>query len=331
MSYDERPEFDVQELVDQYGLGGVRNVRKAEGGEVNENWIVRTATDTVVVRRVTGSRSLDHIRFEHSFIRALGREGFPYRLPQPLRTRGGRSVVTNNGKYVWLYNYIEGSGEQPSQNTLVAQMAHAMATAHRVARRFSLRPLNATPIVLENPWLLNSLRLLQVRLLASKDDRHRFFGSRAQECIGILERLRYTRYGALPHFAIHGDMCRANVIFSREQLRGVIDFGHSCSDTAIRDIAIALRYECARDLFRLHLDVARRFLKVYHEINPLTREETDLIPAIVIAELADLFHWKTVETTERGNSVPIAELDRWFKSMRWYNRHQKDIARALRM
>ena len=70
MSYDARPEFDLQELVNEYGLGGVRSVRKPQGGAVNENWIVRTAKGTVVVRRVTKSRSLNDILFEHSFIRA---------------------------------------------------------------------------------------------------------------------------------------------------------------------------------------------------------------------------------------------------------------------
>ena len=58
MSYDARPEFDLQELVNEYGLGGVSSVRKAERGAVNENWIVGTATGTIVVRRVSKSRSL---------------------------------------------------------------------------------------------------------------------------------------------------------------------------------------------------------------------------------------------------------------------------------
>src|SRR6476646_2360351 len=101
MSYDARSEFDLQELVNEYGLGGVSTARKAASGAVNENWIVRTAMGTVVVRKVSKSRTLDDIRFEHSFIRALGREGFPYRLPTPLRTRAGRSVVAKNGRYIW--------------------------------------------------------------------------------------------------------------------------------------------------------------------------------------------------------------------------------------
>ena len=125
-----------------------------------------------------------------------------------------------------------------------------------------------------------------------------------------------------------------NLIFSRERLRGVIDFGHCCSDTAIRDIAIGLRYECwnERDGYRLDLHAARCFLETYHEITPLTRMEIDLIPAIVIAELADLFRWRIVEIiTKQAATGPVSEMENLFKAMRWYHRHQKDIARALRM
>ena len=332
MSYDARPEFDLQELVNEYGLGGVRSVRKPRGGAVNENWIVRTAKGTVVVRRVTKSRSLNDILFEHSFIRALERTAFPYRLPNPLRTRAGRSVVAMNGKYLWLYDYIKGSSSRPPRNIVVPQMAHALASAHKAARRFSLRRMNAPPHALEHPWLLHSLRRLQLEVADHQGAHHRFFRAHVQECIGILEQFRCTRYSALPRLPIHGDICRDNLIFSRERLRGVIDFSHCCSDTAIRDVTIALWHECTSesDCFRLDLNAARQFLEVYHEINPLTREEIDLIPAIAVAELADLFRWRMVEiVTKRTTAASIVELE--FKAMRWYNRHQKDIVRALRM
>jgi homoserine kinase type II len=328
-------EFDLQELVDEYGLGAVRNTRKAQGGAVNENWIVRTATGTVVVRGVSKGRSRSDIQFEHSFIRALGRGGFPYRLPQPLRTRTGCAVVKKNGRYVWLYEYIEGSNSRPLREDVIAQMAHAMATAHNAARRFSLRQVKKTPIALEDPWLVHALRHWQLKLTDSLDEHCRFFAARVQECIGILEQHRCTRYHALPRLPIHGDMCVANAVFSGRRLTGIIDFGHCCLDTAIRDITIALRYECAnrKHRFKLDLQAARHFLRVYHEIAPLSREEIALIPAIAMAEAADLFWWRAFQIANRRTEAApsVHELKRPFKALQWYNRHQAEIARALRL
>jgi Ser/Thr protein kinase RdoA (MazF antagonist) len=334
MSDAARPQFDLQELVNEYGLGAVTSVRKAEGGEVNENWIVRAAKGTVVVRSVAKSRSLEDTRFEHSFIRALARAGFPYRMPQPLRTRSGRTVVMRNGTYVWLYNYIEGSNSRPRRDVVIAQMARAMALAHVAGRRVSLRQANGSLNALDHPWLLQTLRRWQLKLVNDSKEHHRFFSAHVQECIGILEQLRCTCYGALPRLPIHGDMCRANLVFSGDRLRGILDFGHSCWDTAIRDVTIALRYECAepRDRSKLDVSAARRFLKFYVGINPLTREEIELIPAIAMAESADLFWYRMVQSAnKRGETASIRLLEDPFEALRWYHRHQREIARALRM
>jgi len=172
------PKFDLHELMDEYGLGTVQDVRIAKGGAVNENWIVRTARVTVVVRRVARERPLRDIRFEHSLIKALGRGRFPYQLPQPLRTKTGRTIVAKNGKYIWLYKYIEGSGSRPSREEVIEQIAHAMATMHKASRDFSLPRAKRTPIALEDIWLLRTLRQWQLKLLGSADARCRFFQTR---------------------------------------------------------------------------------------------------------------------------------------------------------
>ena len=320
--------------MDEYGLGTVKNVCKAKGGAVNENWIVRTAMSTVVVRAVSKERSRRDIEFKHSFIRALGRNDFPYHLPQPLRTRTGRTLVVRNGMYLWLYKYINGSNARPCRDDVIAQIAHAMATAHKLARRFSLRKAKKTPIALEDLWLMHTLRHWELKLCGSLDQRCRFFGARVRDCIGILERLRCTGYPALPRFPIHGDMCRSNVVFSGGRITGVIDFGHCCFDTAIRDITIALRYECANreQRFKLDFRAARHFLRVYHEVNPISRDEIDLIPAVAIAESADLFWWRIFQiSSEQTKAASIHEVEQPFKAMQWYNERQGEVARALRV
>ena len=328
------PKFDLNELMDEYGLGTVQDVRIAKGGAVNENWIVRTAKETVVVRRVAGERPLRDIRFEHSLIKALGRGRFPYQLPQPLRTKTGRTIVAKNCKYIWLYKYIEGSGSRPSREEVIEQIAHAMATMHKASRDFSLPRARRTPIALEDIWLLRTLRQWQLKLLCSADARCHFFQTRVQEAICLLEQIRCTDYHALPRFPVHGDICAANLVFSHGLLSGIIDFGHCCLDTAIRDITIALRHECVdrHDRYKLDFDAARRFLKAYAKVNPLSRQETDLIPAIAMADSADLFWWRIFEiVNKRSQSESLDILKRPFKALQWYSRHRHAVAGALRL
>ena len=152
------------------------------------------------------------------------------------------------------------------------------------------------------------LRHWQLKLCGSLDERCRFFGAHVQECIGILEQLRCTGYDKVARLPIHGDMCRANVVFSRKRLSGIIDFGHCCFDTAIRDITIALRYECANinEDFKLDLVSARKFLRAYNKISPLSPQQIELIPAIAMAEAVDLLWWRIFQIT--NTRVPQASM-----------------------
>jgi Ser/Thr protein kinase RdoA (MazF antagonist) len=187
---------------------------------------------------------------------------------------------------------------------------------------------------LEDLWLLRALRQWQIKLLNSLDGPCRFFGARVQECISLLEQVRCTHYRALPRLPIHGDVCVANLVFSHGLLTGIIDFGHCCSDTVIRDITIALRYECVdrRERFKLDFDAARLFLRTYSKVNPLSREETDLIPAVAMADSADLFWWRIFEiASKRSRTESMHTLERPFKALQWYSRHGQQIAQALRV
>ena len=328
------PRFELHELMDEYGLGTVQDVRMATGGEVNENWIVRTTRETVIVRCVPPGGPLRDIQFEHSLIKALGRCRFPYQLPRPLRTKMGRTIVAKDRGYIWLYKYIEGTGSRPSPEAVIQQIAHGMATMHKFSRKFSLPRAKRIPMALEDLWLLRALRQGQLKLLSSLDGRCRFFGARVQECISLLEKVRCTNYRTLPHFPIHGDVCLANLVFSHGLLTGIIDFGHCCSDTAIRDITIALRYECVdrRDGLKLDFDAARLFLRTYRKVHPLSRAETDLIPAVAMADSADLFWWRIFEIVSKGSRIESMDaVECPFKALQWYSRHKHAIARALRL
>jgi homoserine kinase type II len=328
----ERPHFDLAEIMTEFGFGAVTAFRKARGGRVNQNWIVKTANAEVVVRCVARERSLNDLRFEHSFINGLCRSGLPYRLPIPLVSRSGDTVIVKNALCIWLYEYIEGLNLVSSTRDLIGQIATAMASIHKAAERLAIPQSKVAPLVLEDSWLLETMRSWQLKLRGSSDERLRFFCDHVQECISILQGLRCAQYRMLPRFPIHGDWCMANVVFAADELIGIIDFDHCCSDTAIRDITALLQYECvdAKEPFKLDLSAAQYFLNCYKKVNSLSGEETSLIPAVAIAELADAFWWKMYEiTNRRGGTITLSRIESLFRALCWYSRNERRIARAL--
>ena len=328
----EHPDFDLADIMTEFGFGAVTAFRKARGGRVNQNWIVETADAEVVVRCVARERSLNDIRFEHSFINGLARSGLPYRFPLPLISRSGDAVIVKNGLYFWLYEYIEGVTRLSSTRDLLGRIATAMALVHKTAQHLTIPHSKITPLVIEDPWLLGTMRSWQLQLQGSADERIRFFCDHVQECISILEGLDCARYRMLPRIPIHGDWCMANVVFAADELIGIIDFDHCCHDTAIRDITALLQYECvdARAPFKLDLSAAQFFIRCYNRVSPLSREEATLIPAVAIAESADAFWWKMYEiTNNRGGTITLSRIEDLFRTLCWFSANEQEITSAL--
>jgi Ser/Thr protein kinase RdoA (MazF antagonist) len=324
--------LDMADMMAEFGFSGVTAFRKAQGGRVNENWIVRTTEAEVVVRCVAKERSLNDLRFEHTFINALHQSGLPYRFPNPLLSTSGDAIVAKSGLYLWLYEYIEGRTLRSYRPDLTEEIATAMASLHKVAQGFHISHPKISPLAIEDPWLLDTMKFWQQKLQTSSDERLRYFCQHVPECISILERICSAQYRALRRFPIHGDWCMANLVFAGEQIIGIIDFDHCCSDTAIRDISAFLQYECvdATYPFKLDIPAAQYFIECYNRVNPLSREETALIPAVAIAESADAFWWKMYEiTNNRGGTVTLSRIENLFETLRWYSGNDRDIARAL--
>jgi len=82
--------------------------------------------------------------------------------------------------------------------------------------------------------------------------------------------------------------------------------------------------------FKLDLEAARIFVRIYHQISPLSPEEIELIPAVAIAESADLFWWRIFQIASKQTKVEsIDTAEQPFKSLQWYYGHHEEIARAL--
>jgi Ser/Thr protein kinase RdoA (MazF antagonist) len=328
----EDPDFDLADIMAEFGFGAVTAFRKAKGGRVNQNWIVKTDGAEVVVRCVAQERSLNDLRFEHSFINDLARSGLPYRFPAPLVSRSGDAVIARNNVFIWLYEYIEGLSTGASTRDLIAHIARAMASIHKAARHLTIPHPKITPLALEDSWLVETMWSWQHKLHGSSDERLRFFCDHVQECISILEALDCARYRTISRFPIHGDLCMDNVVFANDEIIGIIDFDHCCCDTAIRDITALLQYECVdtREPFKLDLGAAQYFIKCYNRVSPLSREEAGLIPAVAIAECADAFWWKMYEITHnRGGTITLLGIETLFQTLCWYGRNEHEITAAL--
>ena len=89
---------------------------------------------------------------------------------------------------------------------------------------------------------------------------------------------------SLPWQFIHGDMNRENILVRADRVTGLVDFGDSCFNPVVCDLAICLAYIMMdRDD---PLETAAIVTRAYHETRPLTEAELSALLPLVCGRLA---------------------------------------------
>lgn len=94
------------------------------------------------------------------------------------------------------------------------------------------------------------------------------------------------RLGALRQQVIHNDLNPHNVLVASEPfaVTGLLDFGDSVRAPLVQDLAVAAAYQLDSEgppLNRMH-----RMARGYHAVLPLTPEEIELLPILILGRLA---------------------------------------------
>ena len=88
----------------------------------------------------------------------------------------------------------------------------------------------------------------------------------------------------LPRQFIHGDMNPENILVKGDRVTGLVDFGDSCINPTICDLAICLSYVMMDR--KKPLETADLVTRAYHDIRPLTEAETLVIYPLICGRLA---------------------------------------------
>lgn len=324
----------LQEISDLYGLGRVLGYWKTYRGTINQNWVIQTANGRFVIRCANPDRSLTDLYAEHAFLRCLVLARLPFDLPSPLTSTNGDTILRHRGQSVWVYRFIEGVVAGVLDDRLVVNLAKAVAVMHDTAENANLVFRRSNPTVFEIGWLIDALqdskRLRNAYL--SDNPAYVAYVSLVDEVIDLIAGLSQPGYEQIRRFPIHGDWNPNNLIIKNKHIVGIIDFDHLLFDTAIRDIAAFLQYECGIVGYSYALDLSKsaRFLAEYTRHRALTEADIKLIPQIAISGWADSFWFQYyIMSSGYSNSSLSEDVQKSFRGLRWYSEHAKEITDVL--
>ena len=240
----------------------------AEGVE-NSNYYLETDQSRFILTLYEKRVDETDLPFFLSLMRHLTDKGLE--TAAPVKNRQGKLLGELCGRPAALITFLQGVSRHDPDIEDCASLGKMLAALHDATQDFSYNRAN-------------SLSLQGWEDLAAKcrDKADQCRKGLADEIAAELEFLtqHWPKQDALPCGVIHADLFPDNVLFTDQDITGVIDFYFACSDFYAYDLAICLNAWAFDPAHQCHKDQAAALIRAYEATRPLTPEERKAFPVL---------------------------------------------------
>ncbi len=301
MKLSEKEKTKIAEL---YNLGKIKSVKQIKEGLIDYNFIFKTEKGEFIIK-ILGpsfkkySSNKKRIKLEFKVLKYLKKERFPYKTPLPIKNKQSKYLSKINKNDLWVYRKLEGNHIKRFNNKNLKEIARALAHYHKFIRKLDINKI-IREIGFKHYKKLSGLGWLAERYSYIKRIKPRnktdklmlknidFFGS----CLKTIMKLKFNKN----IIVTHSDFKRDNLLFKKNKLVTILDFGSIDINPQIKDVADAIK-DCCFTKGKLDKRKLNLFLKEYEKINLLIKEEKEmLIPLIIGSNCFDF--WGFYEGTK---------------------------------
>jgi homoserine kinase type II len=234
----------------------VRDIEPFEGGSVNSNFRLETATGDRFFVRVYEEQDRTGAERELDLLEGLSRAGVP--TPVAERRQDGARLAEHRGKPVAVFRWIDGE--------ILCQKRVTERHANEVGR--ALARVHLAPVKLAHAGRF-TLEHLRERLdVATAGEA---FAEPVRFIRDALERYTERRDASLPTGVIHGDLFRDNVLWSGDQIVALLDFESASNGPFVYDLMVTVLAWCYGDAF--DIDLCGALVSGYQSLRPLSERE----------------------------------------------------------
>ncbi len=326
--------------VSHYDLPELTSVSRLTHGVNNSTALIASVNENAsyVIRVYETHRDEAKVLAEHRVLLELSRMDKPFRTPQPLAARDGRTFAhAPDGKIAALFRYMDGTHpafERLEQLRDFGSKAAALSLA--LARIEYSQPTEYRPYYeIEHTHPLCPPEKVS-RFCADPPDRFAVHRSTLRQVDAALQTMLWQRavLEELPHQLIHGDLNASNVLADSEHgpIAAILDFEFVTTDLRVMELAV-----CLSDLIVPDADECRTwagisaFLQGFGSMLRLTSDEIAAVPPLLALRRLDVFihflgrYWDGVDSAEQLERF-IAGID---KRLAWIASHQDRLRSVL--
>ena len=295
---------ELRDFLRKYPVGQLIGFQGIGEGVENTNYFVDTEDGRWVLTIFERTRYAD-LPYFLDLMHHLAEHGLP--TAAPVETREGRRQLPLKGKPAALVRRLRGQSEVFPSVRQCAATGDVLARLQAAGSSFEGHAENSRGA----DWRRSSGEALLERV--SADDAELIRDELAQQAELDLSRL--------PQGVIHADLFRDNVLFSDEQITGVIDFYYACNEALIYDLAVAVNDWCMDGLHGFPNATRWQALTdAYCAIRQPTAAERDAWP-LVLRAAALRFWLSRLEDSVRprqGDLVHVKDPDEYKRILCYY-------------
>ncbi len=289
------------------------SIRDIRTGRVNKHWRIGTASEEYVLRRYNAHRTHAAIAYEHDVLRYLAGKNWPVAAPL---AAGSKTIVEADGRLYALFRLLPG---RPSpyvsdrysrlKGRLLARLHEDLAGWEPPGQRETFGRVWELDVYVGAQSRYSSLN--ELLMAFGKEYTAHARAIRSQK-YAMLRELSTLGYGELPLVATHFDFHHDNLLWSRGELTGLLDFDLAHLDARVTDVAQSLALGClAPPAYNaISPAAARAFLSGYMEHSALSDVELQLIVPLVRAAILLMVTWRLCQWANGGDKNTLPSIQR---------------------
>jgi len=220
----------MEDVLKNYNLGKVNEIKKVDSGIMNETYLVKTSVDKFILQEIKDKR----ITRDHQSLESIWNSDI--QIPKQIESNSGKLFHKQNGKTYRLLTYIDNEDLETLTSDLCFNLGETLAEFHIQTGDFNEELEYSIPYFHNTRKIMNDLLSVQLSNQGSEK------WSNVSEYYELIKKDINNFY--LPHLPsrlIHGDPKWQNFLYKDNEVTGIVDFETLMYGNELIDIGDALR------------------------------------------------------------------------------------------
>ncbi|MEK4348252.1 phosphotransferase enzyme family protein [Paenibacillus sp. FSL P4-0184] len=269
-------------------------LRKRSGGWNNTTYFVENSGKCAVLRIYDTHKDRNKIEFEHAVLRQLGTRALPFKVPVPILTTTGETMIQleENGKFACLFRYIDGESPVEEEVSYLESFGEVTGILSEVLSAIDpgLTPVYRPYYELRSSYPLCSAEVIRELCLNPPEP----FKDLGAELVMLYRAYRnitgsLNELEGLPHQLVHGDLNASNLLVNIEdpgKVSSLLDFEFCTYDLRVMELAVILSGLLGHAEEK---KMIRDFCRGFSRSIRLTPAEINAIPVLMLLRKIDVF------------------------------------------